>query len=54
MIDYSKGYIFRGIRSTIRPTILNALQNVNVEVTHDDRGLIYLLPKEDALKLDTT
>lgn len=53
LIDYSKGYTFLNIRSAIQPTVLNALKSLNVEIVADSKNLLYFLPKEHALKLDT-
>lgn len=51
-IDYTRGYTFLNIRSTVYPTIINALKIANVDVVHDDKMLLYLLPQGDALKLN--
>lgn len=52
LIDYSKGYIFQSIRAEIRPVIRDALAKANAQVIADDTGLLYYLPKEEALKFN--
>ncbi|XP_031631312.1 uncharacterized protein LOC116345775 isoform X2 [Contarinia nasturtii] len=52
LINYSNGCIFTGIRTDLKPVIIDALKEVNVNIALDRTSLLYYLPKEEALKFD--
>lgn len=51
LIDFSKNYRFRGIRTAIATIIERALEKQNATVEYDTI-LLYYLSKEEALKFD--
>lgn len=52
LLDYSRGYFFLSERPEIAPTMIEAIQQINVELAFVATTVLYVIPKEDALKFD--
>ncbi|XP_031619018.1 uncharacterized protein LOC116338095 [Contarinia nasturtii] len=52
LFDFSKSYVFIGVRNELKPTVNRALDELNVKITEDSPDLLYYLAKEEALKFD--